>query len=656
MNSLLARKPLLSIVCSLLLFSTAVFADEQVYWKPVSPAELQMKTPQVEPDADAEAIFWEVRLDDKKAGKLTYSHYVRVKIFTERGREKFSKFDIPFLKGKKVEDVAARVIKPDGSIVQLQPGDIFERDILTVRKIKVKAKSFAVPGIEPGVIVEYQYRETIKGDSASGERLSFQRDIPMQRVTYYIRPYEGMTLQTRFYNMPETRFIEAPNEKGFSMATMNNVPALKEEPYMPPDDEVRRWAYLSYQTWGSVFQWSSLSTIYSEFLKKVSKPNKEVKQKVAEITAGAATQEEKLKKIYEFTQTRIRNITFDASITDEQRENIKIKDADDALRLGMGNAMFIDLLFASLARAAGFEVNIFLSSDRSDLFFTPEKYNSTGFVRPAGIAVNVNGNWQFFNPGSPFLPYGKLVWSEEDVNSMLVGEGGFIWKKTPYSDISNTVAKRTGKFKLNEDGTLEGTVKLEYEGHSAINRRREGFMASPNKREEDIKEEIKRNISAAEITDLAIENFNDNSKPLVYSFKVKVPNYAQKTGKRLFLQPGFFEYGSAPVFSSATRVNNIYFPYPWSEKDSLEIELPKSYTLDNADAPGNVADPSKIGVLDITMQIDRANNIIKYQRNFHFGGGNKILFPVAVYQPLKNLFDAFHKADTHTITLKQNTP
>lgn len=657
MKSLLAQKLFYVFFawCSLFLLASAVYADELIYWKPVTPAELEMKAPQVEPDADAEAIFWEVRLDDKKYNKLSYKHYVRVKIFTERGREKFSKFDIPFLKNKKVEDVAARVIKPDGTITTLQQSDIFEREILTARKIKIKAKSFAVPGIEPGVIVEYQYREIYKGDSAGGERLYFQRDIPLQKVSYYVRPYGNMTLIPKFYNMPETRFIEAPNEKGFSMATMTNVPALKEEPYMPPDDEVRRWGYLSYQSFGS-FQWNSLSRFYGVILDKVLKPNKEIRQKASEITADAASEEEKLRRIYEFAQKKIRNISFDASLTDEQRESFKIKDVDDVLRTQTASSGFVDLLFGSLAKAAGFEVNLVLSGDRSENFFSPDKYNNVSFVHPASIAVRVNNEWKFFNPGSPFLPFGKLVWYEEDVNSMLIGEGGHIWKKTPLSDTSSSIAKRTGKFKLLEDGTLEGIVKLEYEGHSAINRRREGYTSSQNKREEDIKEDIKRNIGTSEISEITIENFTDTSKPLTYIFKVKVPNYAQKTGKRLFLQPGFFEYGSSPVFSSSTRVNDVYFPYPWSEKDMVEVELPKGFSLDSADAPGEIGDPDKIGVLKIVILIDKSKNILKYKRDFHFGGSNSILFPVSAYQPIKKMFDAFHKADTHTITLKQITP
>ena len=144
------RKPLflLSFFCLLFVYTQTVFS--QVEWRPVSQDELQMKTPKVEPDADAEAIFWEVKLDDKKSSKLTYSHYVRVKIFTERGREKFSKFDIPFTKGRKIENVAARVIKPDGSIVELQPGDIFERDIITVRKIKNQSQIICRSGHRTG--------------------------------------------------------------------------------------------------------------------------------------------------------------------------------------------------------------------------------------------------------------------------------------------------------------------------------------------------------------------------------------------------------------------------------------------------------------------------------------------------------------------------
>ncbi len=642
------RLLVLFVVC----LSMTIASHAQVEWRPVSPAELAMTEPKVEKDADAEAIFWETRMDDRKLSKLTISHYVRVKIFNERGRERFSKLDIPFMKGKKIEDVAARVIKADGSIVELQPSDIFEREIAKQGKARVLAKSFAVPGIEPGAIVEYQYVETIKDDSVGGERLYFQRDIPMQQVTYYIRPFGKQSLRFNWYNLPETRFRDDPRQKGYQVSTMYDVPAYKEEPYMPPDDEVRKWAYVSYNTLGGLLVWNNLSIGYDAVMKRMAKPNKDIKQLATELTSGVASEDEKLRRIYEFTQRQIRNISYDRSLTEEQREKIKIKDADDVLRQKAGSTMFIDLLFASIAKAAGFEVTIALTSDRSENFFNPDKYPFRNFIEPSGIAVKVDREWKFFSPGVPFLPYAQTLWFRENANSMLVGDGGYLWTRPRMLDHTESPAKRTGRFTLSDDGTLEGTVKIEYDGHQAISRRRDEYRDSDSKREENLRDEIKARISTAEVTAISIQNFDDNSKPLVYQYKIKVPNYAQKAGRRLLFQPGFFESGSSPVFSTDTRTYDVYIPYPWSEKDDIRIELPKGFELDAGERPSDLADPKRIGALDIVIKHDKSANAILYERNFHFGGGSNVFFPVAAYPALKNLFDAFHKSDTHSLMIK----
>src|ERR1043165_1996010 len=184
----LVRFPLL-VVCLLLAAAVPAWAagDE---WRPVDPAELAQKAPVVEKDADAEAFFWEVRVDDGPPGLLIFTHYLRIKVFTERGRESQSKIDIPFgnLFGTniKISEIAARTIKPDGSIIELKKEDIFEREIVKANRIRLKAKSFALPGVEPGAIIEYRWREVRENDNAHYTRLQFQRDIPVQTVKYYI--------------------------------------------------------------------------------------------------------------------------------------------------------------------------------------------------------------------------------------------------------------------------------------------------------------------------------------------------------------------------------------------------------------------------------------------------------------------------------------
>jgi len=670
MNSSLVR-PILAILLFASLFfffNRTTFAGDE--WREITPGELQMKSPKVDPDADAEAIFWEVRIDDSSDANLTIKHYVRVKIFTERGREKYSKFDVPFTKGTKIKDLQARIIQPDGTASEIGKNDIFEREIVKASGVKVKAKSFAVPNIAPGVIVEYRYTEAINDAGAKGMRLQFQRDIPVQTLSYYYKPYNKNEPHYQTYNFTDTKFVK--DEKGFYLATRTNVPALNEEPRMPPEDMVRAWMLLTGArltlTDASAFSisfvvkdpsdpicyWGAVATENAAITKFMNKSSKDIKAAAAEITAGAATSEEKLRKLYEFCQTQIKNTSFDPTLTDDERTKLpQIKSVDDVLKRKSASSQFVDMLFGALANASGLESRVVLTSDRSETFFDPNMTNEK-LIHPGMIAVNADGSWKFFNPGVRFLPYGMLVWYEENNWSLLVGEKKYQWEKTPMTGYEKSLQKRSAKFTLLDDGTLEGDVRVEMSGQPALTYRLENYDESQTKREEDLKQAVKNRISTAEISAVSIENLEDSSKPLIESYKVRVPNYAQKTGKRLFLQPGFFEYGSNPLFSSASRKYDIYFHYPWSENDEIEIKLPAEFSLDSADAPGEIADPQKIGLVDVRMAINKADNLLKYKRTFHFGGGGSILFSAKMYQPLKNLFDSFNKADTHTVTLKQN--
>jgi hypothetical protein len=653
-----------------LIFSINVFAGDDFVWKPITPAELAAKEPLVEKDADAEAIFWEVKIDDSKSDQLSQEHYVRVKIYTERGREKYSKFDIPYYKGLKIKNIAARVIKPDGSIVEITEKDIFDREIIKADKIKIKAKSFAIPNIEPGVIVEYHYRQVYEDEGAKGMSLEFQKEIPVQRLAYYYKPFKKQEPVYQSYNFSDTKFYKDDN--GYYLAERKNVPAFKEEPRMPPEDSVRPWillqgfgiTYSNVSMYGFSFSikdptnprsyWAAVGDEYTGLTKYMNKPEKDILKAAQEATAGATNDEEKLRKLYDFTQTQFRNLAFDSTLTDEQKAKMpKNKELKDILKTRVSSSgQYIDMIFGAMASSLGFESRIVLSANRQKMIFEPSMTNES-FLHAACIAVFVGGKWKYFNPSVPFLPYGQLVWYEQDVYGLLVGESKYLWQQTPLLNKDETSNKRFGKFKLLEDGTLEGEVRIEQTGNDAIADRLDLYDETQDKQLESVKESAKFNITTAEISDVSIENMKDAYKPLVYRYKVRVPNYAQKTGKRLFLQPGFFEYGANPTFSSSTRKYKIYFRYPWSELDDIEIALPPNYVLDNADAPNTVQDPDKIGVDDIHILVAKDGSFIKYNRKFHFGGNGVTLFDAEVYQNLKNIFDSFHKADSHTITLKQ---
>jgi len=131
--------------------------------------------------------------------------------------------------------------------------------------------------------------------------------------------------------------------------------------------------------------------------------------------------------------------------------------------------------------------------------------------------------------------------------------------------------------------------------------------------------------------------------------------YAQRTGKRLFLQPGFFTRGIGPLFSATERKHEVYFHYPWSEQDHITIELPAGFALDNPDVPAPITPAMTQNICEqkVKMAVSSDGRTLIYDRNFFFGGGGSILFPVRSYAALKQLFDMVSQGNDHTITLKQ---
>jgi uncharacterized protein DUF3857/transglutaminase superfamily protein len=653
--------PTLLLLCLFAAFAAPALASYDD-WKPIDPAHLAMKAPVVESDADAEGLFWEVRMDDNEQGDLIFTHYLRVKVFTDRGRESQSKIDL--LYGKlygseiKISDIAARTIKTDGTIIELKKADIFDRTVVKASGLKYKAKSFAMPGVEPGCIIEYRWRETRVNKNAQNVRLNFQRDIPVQRVQYSVKPfaYEGFTFNSITLHGTPTKW--ARDKSGFYSTSMTNVPAIHDESRMPPEDQVKIWMLVYYQRSGDDRSnpdkyWSEIGKYYYDQTKSLIKPNDEVKKMAASLIADAKTDDEKLQILFDFCRTKIKNVGTDSSgLTSDDRAKLKDnKNPGDTLKRGMGYGGDIDQLFAALANAAGYDARIVLAPDRGDIFFDKGLPNAY-FIDPMNIAVKVGENWKFFNPGYPHIPFGMLRWQEEGEQALITDPKAPVWVETPMSGPDKSLVKRIAKLKLTDDGTVEGDVRLEYSGQFAIERKMEIDEESDTQREADITDEMKGQMSTAEITNIKVENVMEYTKPLVYAFHIRVPNYAQRTGKRLFLQPAFFQHGDKPIFATADRKYAIYFHYPWSEDDSVDIELPKGYALDNADSPAPFGS-APISEYKVSIAASTDGSLMVYKRNFFFGGNGTVLFPVTSYGQLKGYFDLLHKSDNHSIALKQ---
>ncbi len=642
-----------AILCILSLSAYA----QSLQWKPVDPAHVTLSAPTIEKDADAEALFWEVYVKDEYDGDLrtVFYNYIRLKVFTERGVEKHGKVDLLYFGRSGVRDIAGRTIKPDGTIVELKKDAIFDREIVRVSGIKVKAKSFALPAVTPGSIVEYRW---IEQRPLSGyTRLQFQRDFPVQFVKYYIKPSTalgniGLGMRSMTFHANPTPFVK--EKDGFVSTSMARVPAFHEEPHMPPEDQIRPWMLLYYSDRDALTPdkyWKERGRETYEETRNAMKPNDDVRRATAEAIGDVQKPEQKLERILNFCRTKIRNVNDDANaLTEQQRKQLKDnRNPGETLKRGYGDARDIDLLFAAMATAAGFEARVINLPDRGDIFFEPGQYPDSYFLGSYDIAVKVGEGWKFFDPSSAYVSYGMLRWQQEGQNGLLSDPKEPQFVMTPVSPADKSMQRRSARLRLTEDGMLEGEVLVEYTGHFASREKEERDEESPAEREKIVMASLRSRLGSGEVADIRMENVTDPFKPLVVSYKVRVPGYAERTGKRLFFQPAFFQKGIGQLFPNSAREHAIYFHFPWMEEDTVSIELPAGFDLDNPEAP-QPFDFGEAGKYQVTLGVTKDKKRLEYQRVFRF---NAMVIQQAQYPNLKKIFDLIHGEDNRVITLKQ---
>ena len=629
-------------------------------WLPVDASLRALQAPTIEPDADAEVLYWDFRAKDVFQGQdfwVAYDHYIRIKIFTDKGIEEYSSVELPSGPRVTISDVSARTIKPDGTIIELKKEDLVERDQLKIGRRKYRAKVINFPGVEKGSVVEYRFSEVRLGQLSTNLRIPFQREIPVHRLKVSIKPLQvdWMTYQMRSYafNTQVPPMTREPS--GYGSFVLENRKSFRMEPAMPPEYQMREWMLIFYEEDKKLTPekfWKEVGKDDYRNFRLGLKVDGAMKQAAAAATEGLTTDAEKANGIYRWMRKNIRNVySLGSGVTAEQRQQFKEnKTPSDTLKQKMGSSNDLMMLFSSLALAAGLEPRLTISSDRGFRFFEPG-YMARAMAPTKNVAVRTADGWQFFDPSSDHLAPGMLSWREEGMRTLVTDPKEPQMVDAPMLKPEQSQTKRQADVTLEADGSVSAKINLTYTGHPARDRRLQIDEDTEAERVQNETEEMKKRFGGAEITGMTIANVNDVEKPLVYSFELKLPGYASRTGKRLFLQPAFFQAQQPARFPESKRTHPIYFNHGWQEIDEITLHLPEGMELDQPTAPGAMSF-GDIGEYNTKLRKSNDGRLLIYHRELTFGRNGKIGFPVTAYPQLKSAFDSIHQEDSHTITLK----
>ncbi|MFT3780939.1 MAG: DUF3857 and transglutaminase domain-containing protein [Nibricoccus sp.] len=626
-------------------------------WPEINKAELAEQKPQVDPEAGAEILLKKIYMDQSSWFGYENDYYYRVKIFNQRGVEKFSKVDIEYGDGTSVDFIAARTITPNGTIVELDQTEIFTRTLVKTDGLRVNVKSFAPLALEPGVILEYRFSRVSK-HSTTWSQLEFQSEVPIRLVKYQIKllPVPGYDVCALSFNCPNQPLQLSPaGECSFEMA---NLKAYTNEPFQLPTINRAAGIILFLRWFGYTEQpsdeyWSTFSRKWFKEIDHRAKPNQSIRAALSGLISQNDTADAKLRKIYDFCRSKIINRERDNSPI-SKREAAKLKEnqtAADVLSAGSGTHDDINLLFASLARAAGIETKFAFCNNRARVNYNPKLTIGLFMMGDLVVAARLpSGDWKYFDPGTAYLPYSTLRWQNCDTMVIHCDENGAppIPLKGPAADESELYRK--ADLKVDAEGTLEGTVTETYSGYleSALKDLFDGKGSS--EQEKIVQEHVTDYQPSAELTHITIENASAPVGPLKVSYRLRIPNYAGQTTSRLILQPAVFQKGVPPVFTADTRENMLMFTHRYTHHDEIRITPPPGFATETASTPGGV-DMNPVGYYLATLQSDPKTNCVTYDRVFKI---SSLTFAKKYYSRIKGMFDEVQQKDTQTISLINN--
>jgi len=621
---------------------------------PITPAELSMTDEPLSPGAPAIILYRQVERDD--SGLTGHENdFFRVKILKEEGR-KDADVEIPFYKefGINVVNIKARTVHSDGSSVNFE-GKPFEKAIAKAKGLKYMAKTFTLPDVQVGSIIEYSYTIDLPEYSLLNSQWILSDELFTKHARFSLKPYtsnySNLHVSWRWNLLPAGTTPPKDGPDHVIRMEANNIPAFQTEDFMPPPDELKSRVDFAYT---DDFDSKNAAEFWKKRGKKlngeveafIGKP-KAMEQAVGQIASPSDAPITKLEKIYARVQ-QLRNTSYEVEKTEKEQKRAKEKqnsNVEDVWKRAYGNGRELNWLFLALARAAGFEANSVFLSDRRHYFFDPAMMDANKLNGDV-VVVKIDGKDIFCDPGAAFTPFGLLEWPETAVPGLRLDKDGGSWIRTatPRSEDSRIVRK--ADLTLSETGDIEGKVSITFTGLEALRWRVEERHEDEADRKKVLEDLAKEYIPAACEVELTNKpDWASSSIPLVAEFKLKVPGWVAGAGRRAMLPVGLFSATEKQVFEQEQRVHPIYFEFPSQKEDEVTLTLPSGWTVSSVPKPQNQDAKAAL----YSLQVEEGKGTVHLARKLNF---DLLILDVKFYPALRNFFQIVRTGDEEQVVLQ----
>jgi transglutaminase-like putative cysteine protease len=626
-------------------------------WRPITSEELKMAAADTgDPEAEAAVLFREGELIDDTVEGTILRIYVRLKIFNDRGR-RFGEVQLPYrAEIGKIGDVRARTVRSDGSAIDVQDRDVFDTLIVNGVQGAKRAVVFSMPGVEPGSIIEYRYRQTyIKGFRYFA--IDLQTELFTRELHFSFQPQASSNLALRWvtFNAPDPSVFATVWDGNFDVRA-KDIPPLKREPLMPPDLAVKIWGWLYYSEEFDTDPekyWRSYARRMHERAERETEPTRAIKRVVSSISLAGDSTSDRVRRIYDYVQSEIANIgPRGASLTPEGEKLWKRNEtAEETIRHRYGTPREINRLFIAMLRAAGLDARVAELTTRDENFFHRKFPDAFQLNSEVTAILDRNGAPRFFDPGTPYCPIGMLSWEKEGVPALVYGKRDSRFIETPVSHATANIDSREIKVEPTPDGGAEAVFESKNTGQRAIQLRNELIGLPIEERRQRMFAAVRdlKPLASLREDSLSITNLNDPGSPLTVRVALGLSDAVTRTESRMIVRPALISRPGSTLLPAPRRANSLYFHYPYSEVDRVSVTVPDGYEVEHLPDPV-VLD---IGAAKYRASFTQTGTQVVYERLLVL---DAIMFTVDEYPVVKQFFDRVSQADNQVISMRKGIP
>jgi len=616
--------------------------------------------PEHDEKTDAVLLYSETNVTVIATDKIKTTVREAYKILRPSGREHGTLY-VYFNPERKIKSLHGWCIPSQGKDYEVKDKDSFDRALGGGGELvnDVKFRVLTIPAPDPGNVVGYEY-EVEERPFFLQDIWHFQDGDPVREAHYSLQLPPSWEFKAVWINHPE---IQA-NASGSNtwQWTIANVKEIRLEPEMPPVWGVAGQMIVTLFPPGGkavngFAEWSDIGKWEGTLLAGRVDASPEIKQEVANLTAGKTTQLEKMRALAYFVQHDIRYVAIELGIGGWQPHP-----APEVFSHHYGDCKDKATLMRSMLHEIGVDsFMVVINIHRGVVTNTSPAHNAFNHAivavkLPEGLndasLISVRqdpkfGRLLYFDPTDELTPFGTIRGDLQDNYALLVTPDGGELQPLPQQPSAMNSIMRTGTLTLDPGGTLKGEVhEMRLGDRAAGERWRLRNVTKSADQIKPIEDLLAGSLSLFHITQASVMNLNQTDQPFGFRYNFEAQNYAKNAGGLLLVRPRVLGVKTSGILETKEpRKFPIEFESPARDTDTFDITIPAGYVVD--DVPPAV--DADYDFASYHAKTEVKGSLIHYTRTFEV---KELSVPVAKADELKKFYRMIAGDERNTVVLK----